>query len=70
MPDGSTLFYGLVFGAVGFIGLRHGRRRANTSCVVIGIGLIVFPYFFDTLFWNVLIGVILTSMLYLSWEKG
>ena len=70
MPDAETLFFGLVFGAVGIAAFRHGKREGNAMCLLLGVALMVFPYFVDGVVLTVLVGAGLTAGVWFSWNQG
>lgn len=41
----SGLFAGLIFGAIGLWLFREGKRQLNFSFYLIGLALMVYPYF-------------------------
>ena len=50
MNDPNTLFWGLMFGAVGMGYFMYGKNMAKPVPMLVGIALCVFPYFVkDTL---------------------
>ncbi len=70
MPDAETLFFGLVFGAVGIAAFRHGKREGNAMCLLLGVALMAFPYFVDGVALTVLVGAGLTAGVWFSWNRG
>ena len=54
-----SLFLGLVFGAVGGVYLFYGRREHDALYAVVGVALILFPYFISDLFLMCAVGVAL-----------
>lgn len=70
MPDAETLFVGVIFGAVGIASFRHGKREGNAACMLLGVALMVFPYFVGGLALNLLIGAGLTAGAWFSWNQG
>jgi hypothetical protein len=67
MPDASTLFVIIVFGAVGLAAFRHGKSESNMVCLVLGIALMVYPYFVEGLALNTLIGAALSAAVWHTW---
>jgi hypothetical protein len=67
MPDPSTLFVIIVFSAVGFAAFRHGKRESNIVCLLLGIALMVCPYFVEGLALNALVGVALSAAVWSTW---
>ena len=51
----SGLMAGFVFGTLGFYLLRHGKKQAHTPFIVIGLALMIYPYFIENefLLWGV-----------------
>lgn len=59
MPGAEQLFIGIVAGAFGMGYIVYGRRQAKLSAVIAGVLLCVYPYFVDSLFWLIVVGVVL-----------
>jgi hypothetical protein len=45
MPTPAVLFAGLLFGVIGLAGFTYGKKNALWKPMVIGLALMVFPYF-------------------------
>jgi len=67
MPDPSTLFVIIVFSAVGWAAFRHGKTESNVTCLLLGIALMVYPYFVEGLALNALIGAALSAAVWYTW---
>ena len=67
MPDPSTLFVIIVFSAVGLAAFRRGKREGNVICLLLGITLMVYPYFVEGLALNALIGAALSTAVWYTW---
>jgi len=67
MPDPSTLFVIIVFSAVGLAGFRHGKRERNMTCLLLGVVLMVYPYFVEGLVLNLLVGAVLSALVWRTW---
>lgn len=67
MPDPSTIFVIIVFSAVGLAAFRRGRREGNILCLLLGIALMVYPYFVEGLLLSVAIGAALAAAVWYSW---
>ena len=67
MPDPSTLFVIIVFSAVGLAAFRRGKRESNIICLLLGIALMVYPYFVEGLALNALIGAALSAAVLYIW---
>ena len=61
----SQLFAGLIFGAIGFVAFMYGKKQARMKTMLLGVGLMAYPYFVANplLMWG--IGVVLTAALWL-----
>lgn len=58
-----------IFGAIGFVALVYGKRNTLLRPMIIGIALMVYPYFFSGMLAIYLIGIALTAALYLWRDK-
>ena len=67
MPDPSTLFVIILFSAVGLAAFRRGKRESNIICLLLGIALMVYPYFVEGLALNALIGAALSAAVWYVW---
>lgn len=67
MPDPSTLFVIIVFSAVGLAAFRHGKSESNIICLLLGIALMVYPYFVEGLTLNLLVGAALSAAVWQTW---
>jgi len=62
--DTATLFWGVVFGAIGLGFLTYGRRQRAPVPLVCGLALMVFPYFVSGAWATVLVGLGLMAIPY------
>jgi hypothetical protein len=60
----SNLFAGLIFGSIGFVAFIYGKKMAFWRPMIIGIALMVYPYFLSGTLVIYLIGITLTATLY------
>lgn len=51
-----------IFGAVGFVYFNYGRKQALIPQIIIGLTLMVYPYFLDSKLWLVIIGLCLSAL--------
>lgn len=60
----SSLLAGFLFGIIGLFVLKRGRANANFTQVMIGLALMIYPYFVnsDALNWG--LGIALTFAAY------
>ena len=54
-----SLFAGFAFGVFGFYFLKEGRRTVNPASILIGLALMIFPYFVESALLTWGIGVVL-----------
>lgn len=59
LPEPALLFAGLVFGTLGVYLIKEGRRLSNLGKILIGVALMVYPYFFSSAILTWLIGTVL-----------
>jgi hypothetical protein len=57
-----TLFLGLLFGAVGGVYLAMGRHKHDSTWLLTGFALIVYPYVFSSAAMIVLVGLVLCAV--------
>ena len=68
MPTPEVLFAAIVFGAIGMAAFVYGKKTANMRPMLIGIALIVYPYFVSQTWLVFLIGCLLTGSLFV-WRE-
>ena len=57
----GRLVGGLVFGAIGFVALAYGKRQASVRTMLLGVALMVYPYFVANTLALSAVGVLLTA---------
>ena len=57
----STLFIGILAGAIGMGYFVYGKRQVRIVPMIAGIALCVYPYFVDIVLWQSVIGVALVA---------
>ena len=55
--DTTLIFTGLIFGSIGMGYVVYGRKQANFMALLSGVGLCVFPYFTNSVWMSIAIGV-------------
>lgn len=53
----TLIFTGLIFGSIGMGYIVYGRKQANVMALLAGVGLCVFPYFTNSVWMSIAIGV-------------
>jgi len=61
MPSATSLFFGIMAGAVGLGYFAYGKRQSRAVPMVAGIVLSIYPYFVDSLLWLTVIGLALIA---------
>jgi hypothetical protein len=64
----TTLFFGLLFGAVGGVYLAWGKRQHEAAWLAAGVALILDPYFVDGALPTFAIGALLIAAPFL-WRR-
>lgn len=59
--DINILIWGSVIGTLGFALFIYGKKRADIPSLVLGVVLMVYPYFVSSLAWNIAAGVVLVA---------
>jgi len=68
MPDFAVLFAALLFGSVGLAAFVYGKKNASWRPMVIGVVLMVYPYFVEQAWLLYGLGVALCAALFL-WRE-
>ena len=64
----SSLIAGFIFGVFGFAIFKRGRQNATNQLVVIGIAMMVYPYFVESAWLNWILGFALSYGAYYFWN--
>ena len=54
----------VLFGCIGFIAFSYGRKMENFRALIIGLILMIYPYFVSQTLLLYLVGIILCALLY------
>ena len=65
MPSASTLFVGVLSGAVGLSYFIYGKKQERIAFLAAGVGLCVYPYLVSGLVLQILIGLGLAAVPFL-----
>lgn len=68
--DMSTLAAGFAVSGVGFVLFSYGRKQGRGPHVIVGLALLVFPYFVPNVGWMLGIAGLLCGLLYLATRAG
>jgi hypothetical protein len=61
MPSGSSLLVGMLAGVFGVAYFAYGKRQAKFVPLICGVALCVYPYFFDSVLWLTIVGMLLLA---------
>jgi hypothetical protein len=68
LPTPAYLVGSLLFGLVGLVAWRHGRKSERPTPKWLGLGLMLFPYAVPQTWLMFLVGAALCVWLFLSWN--
>lgn len=68
--DLSSLIAGLLFGIVGYGIFGHARKRKNVPVTLVGVCLMIYPYFVEGAFLNWLIGFLFCGVAFYFWKAN
>ena len=68
LPTPGSLFGAIVFGAIGMGAFVHGERRGLAKPMILGVVLMIYPYFISDGTLVFVIGAALCYLLYLFRE--
>ncbi len=57
-----TLFLGLLFGSIGTVYFIYGKRIHEPLFLIVGLALVIYPYFFENALLVLLIGALLAAI--------
>ena len=63
--DAGNLFCGMMISMVGFVFFAYGKKSADGLAMIIGVILIAYTYFVDSLVLNIAIGAVVTGSYFL-----
>ncbi len=63
-PSAAYLFGAFMYGVFGIAAFRYGKKMTQISTMLIGIALMVFPYFVSSTWLMYLVGAVLCGALY------
>lgn len=68
--DVSSIAAGFIVSGVGFVLFNYGRKMGRLPHVVVGLVLMVFPYFVPSVLVMLGIAALLCGLLYLAVQRG
>lgn len=64
LPSPLYIFGAIVFGLIGFVAYRHGKKAAVPRVKWLGVALMLYPYVVPQTWLMYLVGVLLCTALY------
>ncbi|HET7930752.1 MAG TPA: hypothetical protein VFL63_05130 [Rhodanobacteraceae bacterium] len=64
MPSPASLFWGMLFGAIGVGYFIYGKRQSMIMPLVCGGALVVYPWFVSSVLWTIIVGIVLMAIPY------
>jgi hypothetical protein len=68
MPGPFYIFGLVVFGLVGWVAFRHGRKTTRASMMWVGLATMLYPYFVPQTWLLWLIGAAATAWICVNWN--
>ena len=68
--DAGSLVAGLVVSGVGFVFFSYGRKMSRAPHVIIGLIMMVFPYFIPGVIAMFAVAALLCGLLYIATRAG
>ena len=60
----AKIFAWIIFGAIGFAVFMYGKKNKFLRPIIIGIALMIYPYFISGTLFLYLVGIVLITALY------
>jgi hypothetical protein len=70
MFDTSSIIAGLIVSSVGFVLFSYGKKMSRPPHMVVGLVLMVFPYFIPGVIWMLTIGALICALLWVAVQRG
>lgn len=64
LPSAAYLFGSIVFSIIGFAAFRFGKRTQGTNAMIIGVAMMLYPYFISSTWLLYAVGASFCSTLY------
>lgn len=68
--DASSLIASLIVSSIGFVAFSYGKSQQRFPQMIIGLVLMIFPYFIPTAWLMLAIAAVLCGLLWLSVRMG
>ena len=64
----SAIMAALIFGVIGMWLFKEGKRRQQYPVLIIGIVMMIYPYFTPNAKWDWVLGFLLSGLAYKLWN--
>jgi hypothetical protein len=68
LPSPLNIFGSIIFGIIGYVTYRHGRKSSRTEMTIAGVVLMLYPYVVSETWMFLTIGAALTVWVFLKWK--
>jgi hypothetical protein len=68
--DGASLIASLIIGSVGFVAFAYGKKQSRLPQMIVGLVLMVYPYFVTSVPWMIGAAVALLGGLWVMLRAG
>lgn len=68
--DASSLLAGLLVSSIGFVLFRYGKKMSRPPQLLVGLLLLVFPYFVSSVVLMFIIAAVLCGLLWVAVKQG
>jgi hypothetical protein len=68
LPSAAYIFGAILFGIVGYVAFRRGRKTSSAALTWTGVALMLYPYAVSQTWMLWVLGVALCGWVYLKWN--
>ena len=68
LPTPSYILGAIIFGLVGYVAFRHGRKSSRLEMTLCGIALMLYPYAVSQTWVLWAVGLALTAWAFFTWK--
>jgi hypothetical protein len=69
LPSAAYIFGAILFGIVGYVAFRRGRKTSSAALTWTGVALMLYPYAVSQTWMLWVLGVALCGWVYLKWSS-
>ena len=68
LPSAAYIFGAILFGIIGYVAFRRGRKTSSAALTWTGVALMLYPYAVSQTWMLWVLGVALCGWVYLKWN--